>query len=239
MVISLPAKNGPVESASLMKVRRVLRNSDLADSRLYGFSGVCWRKRWKAAVALLAYEGAECGWCRVEDDSATACWFLCVWQSLCMTHFTTVELCYVEVYTCRSLDATMISRALNDSSFRSIRCVRNTMLKGTPTNDAACHIVDGDLQLCLCEGVMAWVLFNVSTCASAFQNACLSRLSAFKHVFMSCVFWSISDAGCGLTPSDQRPGRLERDMLRGLELPKTYQRDGVRKCLVEVLADQC
>ena len=45
MVMSLPAKKGPVGSASLMKVRRVLRNSDLADSRLYGFSGVCWRKR--------------------------------------------------------------------------------------------------------------------------------------------------------------------------------------------------
>ena len=33
IVISFPAKKGPVGSASLMKVSRVLRNSDLADSR--------------------------------------------------------------------------------------------------------------------------------------------------------------------------------------------------------------
>ena len=129
MVMSLPAKKGPVGSASLMKVSRVLRNSDLTDSRLYGFSGVCWRKRWKAAVASSVYEDAECGWCRVEDDSAMACWCLCVWHSLCMTHFTAVELCYVEVYTCRSLDATMISRALTDSSLQATNFVRTQCLR--------------------------------------------------------------------------------------------------------------
>lgn len=59
MVISLPAKKGPVESASLMNVRRVLRNSDLADSRVYGFSGVCCKKRWNAAASTSVYEDVE------------------------------------------------------------------------------------------------------------------------------------------------------------------------------------
>ena len=123
-----------------------------------------------------------------------------------MTHFTAVELCYVAVYTCLPRDATMISRALNDSSFQSIKFVRNTMPKGILTNDAACDIVDRDFELCFHEGIMAWVLFDVSTCALAFQNACLSRFPAFKQVFMSLMSRSLprpivvlrppSDNGC-------------------------------------------
>ena len=114
------------------------------------------------------------------------------------------------------------------------------MLEGRLTDNATCHIVDGDLQLCLREGVMAWVLFDVSTCAFAFQNACLSRFPAFKQVFMSLTSRSHPrPVVVSCLPDADYLCPQRHDVAPGLELPKTYQRHSVRKCLVEVLADQC